>query len=70
VVGLLVDAVFEVFDTPAGAMEAVPQLGTPIDASYLRGMARTRGEVIGVLALDRVLAQQELTGLIAEHRAH
>ena len=70
VVGLLVDAVFEVFDTPAGAMEAVPQLGTSIDASYLRGMARTRGEVIGVLALDRVLAQQELTGLIAEHRAH
>ena len=70
VVGLLVDAVFEVFDTPAGAMEAVPQLGTPIDATFLRGMARTRGEVIGVLALDRVLAQHELTGLIAEHRAH
>lgn len=70
VVGLLVDAVFEVFDTPAGAMEAVPPLGTSVDASFLRGMARARGEVIGVLALDRVLAQHELTGLIAEHRAH
>ena len=70
VVGLLVDAVFEVFDTAAGAMEPVPALGTPIDAVFLRGMARARGEVIGVLALERVLATQELARLIANHRAH
>ena len=66
VVGLLVDAVYEVFDAPTGSFEPVPPLGTYIDASYLRGMSRVRGEVIGVLALDRVLAQQELTALIAE----
>lgn len=70
VVGLLVDAVFEVFDTPASGIEAVPALGTRIDASFLRGMTRARGEVIGVLALDRVLAQQELSSLIADHRPH
>jgi purine-binding chemotaxis protein CheW len=66
VVGLLVDAVYEVFDAPPGHFEPVPPLGTRIDASYLMGMSRVRGEVIGVLALDRVLAQQELTALIAE----
>lgn len=66
VVGLLVDAVYEVFDAPSGSFEPVPPLGTHIDASYLMGMSRVRGEVIGVLALDRVLAQQELTALIAE----
>ena len=64
VVGLLVDAVFEVFDAPPGDFEPVPPLGTTIDASYLIGMSRVRNEVIGVLALDRVLAQQELTALI------
>jgi purine-binding chemotaxis protein CheW len=70
VVGLLVDAVFEVFDAPASGIEAVPALGTRIDASFLRGMTRARGEVIGVLALDRVLAQQELSTLIANHLPH
>ena len=64
VVGLLVDAVYEVFDAPAGEHEPVPPLGTSIDASFLQGMSRVRNEVIGVLALDRVLAQDELTALI------
>ena len=70
VVGLLVDAVYEVFDAPPGDFEPVPQLGTRIDASYLRGMSRVRGEVIGVLALERVLAQHELGALIAGHVPH
>lgn len=70
VVGLLVDAVYEVFDAPPGDFEPVPQLGTRIHASYLRGMSRVRGEVIGVLALERVLAQHELGALIAGHVPH
>ena len=70
VVGLLVDAVYEVFDAPPGEFEPAPQLGTRIDASYLRGMSRVRGEVIGVLALERVLAQRELGALIAGHVPH
>lgn len=64
VVGLLVDAVYEVFEAPPGEFEPVPPLGTPIDACYLQGLSRVRNEVIGVLALDRVLAQRELTALI------
>jgi purine-binding chemotaxis protein CheW len=70
VVGLLVDAVFEVFDTPASGIEPVPPLGTRIAPAFLRGMTRNHGEVIGVLALDRVLAQQELSALIAQHLPH
>jgi chemotaxis signal transduction protein len=70
VVGLLVDAVYEVFDAPAHGEEPVPTLGTRIDASFLRGMTRARGEVIGVLALDRVLAQHELSALIADYTPH
>lgn len=70
VVGLLVDAVYEVFDAPASGIEPAPALGTRIDSSFLRGMTRARGEVIGVLALERVLAQHELSALIAQHLPH
>ena len=70
VVGLLVDAVYEVFDVPASGIEPVPPLGTRIAADFLRGMTRARGEVIGVLALERVLARHELSQLIAAHAPH
>ena len=68
VVGLLVDAVYEVFDVATSSIEPVPALGTRIEASFLRGMTRAHGEVIGVLALERVLAQRELSALIANHQ--
>lgn len=70
VVGLLVDAVYEVLDVPASGIEPVPPLGTRIAADFLRGMTRARGEVIGVLALERVLARHELSQLIAAHTPH
>ncbi len=70
VVGLLVDAVYEVFDVLADGIEPPPALGTRIAAEFLRGMTRAHGDVIGVLALDRVLAQQELSALIANHKPH
>jgi purine-binding chemotaxis protein CheW len=69
-VGLLVDAVYEVFDTTSSRIEAVPGLGTRIPPEMLAGMARNRGEVIGMLALARVLSSSELTELIARHATH
>jgi purine-binding chemotaxis protein CheW len=70
VVGLLVDAVYEVFDASATRLEAVPALGTRIAADMLAGMTRARGEVIGLLALGRVLCMAELTAMIARHHGH
>ena len=70
VVGLLVDAVFEVFDTDGAAIEAVPMLGTRIRADFLSGMTRARGEVIGILAVDRVLSSADLAAAIEAHQAH
>ena len=70
VVGLLVDAVFEVFDTDSGAIEAVPMLGTRIRADFLSGMTRARGEVIGIVAVERVLASADLAAAIEAHQAH
>ena len=70
VVGLMVDAVYEVFDVMADGIEPPPALGTRIAADFLLGMTRAHGDLIGVLALDRVLAQQELSALIASHKPH
>jgi len=60
VVGLLVDAVFEVFDTLPGEMEAVPAMGTSVSPLSLLGMTRARGQVIGVLAIDHILDAKQL----------
>jgi purine-binding chemotaxis protein CheW len=70
VVGLLVDAVFEVFDRLGHEIEPVPALGTRIPAECLLGMTRAGGEVIGVLALHRVLNVAELAAAIAAHEVH
>jgi purine-binding chemotaxis protein CheW len=70
VVGLLVDAVFEVFDRALREIEPAPALGTGTDAHFLRGMTRAGGQVIGVLALPHVLAARELAAAIAGHQPH
>ncbi len=70
IVGLLVDAVFEVFDTSTAHIESVPSLGTRIAADLLAGMTRARGDVIGILALGHVLNAQTLTDLIAQSSSH
>jgi purine-binding chemotaxis protein CheW len=70
VVGLLVDGVYEVFDIPAAEIEPVPVLGTQVEGRFLDGMARARGQVLGVLALARVLSPTELGALISAHQPH
>jgi purine-binding chemotaxis protein CheW len=70
VMGLLVDAVFEVFDRSAGEIEAAPSLGTRITPTYLRGVTRAGGELVSVLALPRLLSARELALGIANFQPH
>jgi purine-binding chemotaxis protein CheW len=70
VMGLLVDAVFEVFDRNTSEIETAPSLGTRIAPAYLRGMTRAGGELVGVLALSRLLAARELMASIAGFQPH
>lgn len=65
--GVLVDAVYEVFDAPAADQEPVPRLGTRIDPGYIRSMVRVRGESTPELDLGAILDQQLLAKLIAAH---
>ncbi|MCK6426719.1 MAG: chemotaxis protein CheW [Burkholderiaceae bacterium] len=65
--GVLVDAVHEVVDTGEADLEPVPTLGTEVDTAFLAAMARLRGEIVPVLALDRVLDEEALAQAIATH---
>lgn len=65
--GLLVDAVFEVFDRRVGDIEPAPALGTAVEPVFLRGITRADGALIGVLALGNVLGEAQLRQAIADH---
>lgn len=66
--GMLVDAVYEVFDAQPDALEPVPRLGTRIDPAFIRSMARVRGQATPELHLDAVLDAGALAALIAAHQ--
>ena len=70
VMGLLVDAVYEVFDRSVAEIEPPPALGTAIAPHFLSGMTRTNGMLIGVLELAQVLGARQLAEGIARHRPH
>jgi purine-binding chemotaxis protein CheW len=70
VMGLLVDAVYEVFDAANADVEAVPRLGTRIDPNFIRCMVRARGQAIAELDLAQVLEQDVLAQLIQSHTTH
>lgn len=67
-VGLLVDAVYEVFERCADEIEPVPALGTRIAPAHLRGITRAAGGLVSVLALQQVLSVKQLAAAIAAHR--
>lgn len=68
-VGMLVDAVYEVFDVAEGEFEPVPRFGTRIEPELIRHVARARGELVCEIDLDAVFGLSSLTELIAAHQA-
>lgn len=65
--GMLVDAVEEVFEAGESDHEAVPPLGTWINRGYLRSMVRVRGVATPELDLQAALDPTALGTLIGEH---
>jgi purine-binding chemotaxis protein CheW len=68
--GMLVDAVHEVFKGREDDLEPVPRLGTSISPGFIRAMVRVRGEITVELALDELVGQQTLAQLIGAGMAH
>jgi purine-binding chemotaxis protein CheW len=65
-VGLLVDSVSEVLNVTAAEIEPPPAFGTHLDADYILGMAKVKGQVQILLDADRVVGKGVLETLETE----
>ena len=65
-IGMLVDAVHEVFGLAADGLDPVPRLGMSVPPDSLAGIARVRSEVVPVFDVASALAPNALAELIAQ----
>lgn len=59
--GLMVDAVREVFDLFEDEIEPAPQIGTMLSTGFIKGMGRKDGEFVLLLDIDKVFSEHELS---------
>ncbi|QDQ27835.1 purine-binding chemotaxis protein CheW [Chitinimonas arctica] len=64
--GVIVDAVDEVLDLPADAIEPAPAFGAQLRAEFIRGMGKLDGRFVIVLALEHVLSIDEMALLVGD----
>ena len=62
-IGIMVDAVSEVLDIPAGEIEPPPAFGARIRADFIQGMGKVGGRFVILLDIDRVLSVDEIAAL-------
>ncbi|NDY91454.1 chemotaxis protein CheW [Ideonella livida] len=65
VLGVLVDAVHEVLETPEALIEPPPALGTRIAPRFIAGITRARGQFVTIVDLGQSLDSEELARMIA-----
>lgn len=59
-IGIMVDAVSEVLDIPAGEIEPPPSFGAKIRADFISGMGKVAGKFVIILSIDKVLSVEEI----------
>ena len=57
--GILVDAVSEVLEIPAGEIESPPSFGAGIHADFITGMGRLAGRFVILLDIQRMLSRSD-----------
>ncbi len=65
VVGLVVDAVSDVFDIAAADIVPAPDMGAGVDTSFLTGMAKSEDRLISLLAIERIVGLGDVIELAA-----
>lgn len=63
--GIVVDSVNAVLELSASDLTAAPNFGCRIRTDFIRQMARVQDRLVMVLALERVLSMDEMSGLVA-----
>ena len=62
-IGIMVDAISEVLDIPAGEIEPPPSFGAKIRADFIFGMGKVSGKFVIILNIDKVLSVEEIAML-------
>ncbi|HWQ11116.1 MAG TPA: chemotaxis protein CheW [Holophaga sp.] len=60
VIGVMVDHVSEVIELGLGDIEPPPTFGNTLRADFVRGVGKIGGKFVLILAMDRILALEEL----------
>jgi purine-binding chemotaxis protein CheW len=60
VMGLVVDAVSDVYNVPDDAIKAAPDFGSVVDVDFVRGLATLENAMVIVLDIDRLLNADEI----------
>ena len=63
IVGLLVDAVSEVVDIPAGQIEPPPSFGTAVRRDFIQGMGKLGERFVIILAPDKAFDVDDMARL-------
>jgi purine-binding chemotaxis protein CheW len=61
--GIMVDAVSEVIEIPAGEIEPPPSFGAKIRADFIHGMGKVAGKFVIILNIIKVLSVEEIAML-------
>lgn len=61
VMGMIVDEVLEVIDVTEGQLEATPDFGGGVATEFITGMAKVGNRVLTMLAIARVLSNEEVS---------
>jgi purine-binding chemotaxis protein CheW len=61
VMGLVVDAVSDVYNVPEDSIKEAPDFGSVVDVNFVQGLATLENAMVIVLDIDRLLNAQELS---------
>ncbi len=64
-VGVVVDAVSDVYDVPGAEMKPPPDFGSVISIEFVRGLATVEDKILIILDVDKLLGFKELAELDA-----
>jgi chemotaxis signal transduction protein len=63
VLGVMTDAVQEVFDIEKDQIEPPPKIGTHVDTQFIKGMGKRDDEFLIILDIDQVLTAEEMSAM-------
>jgi purine-binding chemotaxis protein CheW len=63
VMGLVVDAVSDVYNVPEDSIKEAPDFGSVVDVNFVQGLATLENAMVIVLDIDRLLNAQELSAI-------